>query len=50
MKLIFPQPTPPSLYVDTTLEEPQNKDGYIEAGENVSLKVATDVYLSMKSN
>ncbi len=38
-KLILPQPTPPSLYIDTTLEEPQNKNGYIEAGENVRLKL-----------
>ena len=38
-KLILPQPTPPSLWIDTTLEEPQNKNGYIEAGENVRLKL-----------
>lgn len=38
-KLILPQPTPPSLYIDTTLEEPNTKNGYIDAGENVRLKL-----------
>ncbi len=38
-KVILPQPSPPSLYIDTTLEEPQNKNGHIDAGENVRLKL-----------
>lgn len=36
---ILPQPTPPSLWIDTTLEDPTNKNGYIDAGENVRLKL-----------
>lgn len=36
---ILPQPIPPSLWIDTTLEDPTNKNGYIDAGENVRLKL-----------
>ena len=39
LKVILPQPTPPKISIDTTLEEPDNKDGYIEAGESVRLKL-----------
>ena len=35
----LPQPTPPQISIDTTLEDPTNKNGYIDAGENVSLKI-----------
>ena len=38
-KGILPASTPPQLSIDTTLEEPQEKNGYIDAGENVSLKL-----------
>ena len=36
---ILPASTPPQLSIDTTLEEPQEKNGYIDAGETVRLKV-----------
>ena len=39
IKVILPQPKPPIISIDTTLEEPDNKDGYIEAGESVRLKL-----------
>ena len=38
-KAIFPASTPPALSIDTTLEEPQEKNGFIDAGETVSLKL-----------
>ena len=36
---IMPQPTPPQISIDTTLEDPSNNNGYIDAGENVRLKI-----------
>ncbi len=36
---ILPQTRPPALQIDTTLEDPANNNGYIDAGENVRLKV-----------
>ena len=39
LKAIFPHPTPASLWIDTTLEDPTNKNGYIDAGEAVRLKL-----------
>ncbi len=38
-KGILPQSTPPALSIDTTLEEPQVQNGFIDAGETVSLKL-----------
>ena len=38
-KGILPQSTPPQLSIDTTLEEPQAENGYIDAGETVRLKL-----------
>ncbi len=39
-KGILPASTPPQLSIDTTLEEPQEKNGYIDAGESVKLKLS----------
>ena len=39
VKVILPQSKPPIISIDTTLEEPDKKDGYIQAGENVRLKL-----------
>lgn len=36
---ILPQRHPPVLWIDTTLEDPANNNGYIDAGESVRLKV-----------
>lgn len=36
---ILPQKRPPALWIDTTLEDPANNNGYIDAGEHVRLKV-----------
>ena len=36
---ILPQKRPPTLWIDTTLEDPANNNGYIDAGEHVRLKV-----------
>lgn len=36
---ILPQSTPPQISIDTTLEDPTNNNGYIDAGENVRLKI-----------
>ena len=38
-KGILPQPTPPQLSIDTTLEEPHENNGFIDAGESVKLKL-----------
>ena len=38
-KGILPESTPPQLSIDTTLEEPQEKNGFIDAGESVRLKL-----------
>lgn len=38
-KGILPPSTPPQLSIDMTLEEPQAQNGFIDAGETVSLKV-----------
>ncbi len=38
-KGILPASTPPQLSIDTTLEEPQEKNGFIDAGETVRLKL-----------
>ena len=38
-KGILPASTPPQLSIDTTLEEPQEKNGFIDAGESVRLKL-----------
>lgn len=38
-KGILPESTPPALSIDTTLEEPQVENGFIDAGETVSLKL-----------
>lgn len=38
-KQLLPASKPPQLSIDTTLEEPQEKNGYIDAGENVQLKL-----------
>lgn len=38
-KGILPASTPPQLSIDTTLEEPQEQNGYIDAAETVSLKL-----------
>lgn len=38
-KGILPASKPPQLSIDTTLEEPQAQNGYIDAGETVSLKL-----------
>jgi hypothetical protein len=35
----LPEKLPPNLSIDTTLEDPNNKNGYIDAGENVRLKL-----------
>ena len=34
---ILPQKRPPALWIDTTLEDPANNNGYIDAGEHVRL-------------
>lgn len=39
-KGILPDTTPPQLSIDTTLEEPQEKNGFIDAGESVKLKLS----------
>ncbi len=36
---ILPQQRSPALWIDTTLEDPANNNGYIDAGEHVRLKV-----------
>ena len=36
---ILPQKRPPVLWIDTTLEDPANNNGYIDAGEHVRLKL-----------
>lgn len=36
---ILPQTRPPALWIDTTLEDPANNNGFIDAGEHVRLKV-----------
>ena len=36
---ILPEKIPPDLLIHTTLEDPTNKNGYIDAGENVRLKL-----------
>lgn len=38
-KGILPASTPPQLSIDTTLEEPQEKNGFIDVGETVRLKL-----------
>ena len=35
----LPEKIPPDLSIHTTLEDPTNKNGYIDAGENVRLKL-----------
>ena len=37
--VFLPQQSPPVLWIDTTLEDPANNNGYIDAGEAVRLKV-----------
>jgi len=36
---VLPQKIPPKVSIEMTLEDPQNKNGFIDAGENVRLKL-----------
>lgn len=36
---LLPEKTPPKLSIDTTLEDTINKNGYIDAGENVRIRL-----------
>ena len=36
---LLPEKIPPKLSIDTTLEDPKNNNGYIDAGEDVRLKL-----------